>query len=231
MRKFYVKLGILLSIIAINNCYAQNNYNGDSVMMAPNWNPAKPMISTNGSFTKTQYAYEYYKENQLTSCPVGYTGDMGTQYISAQRLITKILNGSTPVQTIIGPWETLDNDCFKRETRTVDCPAGYSGSITQTRPVSSNGDSLEWTETASTCVYNPPPPSPPACVPVYILEWGSDVCTSSKGPTIYQAWHRTLFIDTGVPINDWFWSYGQEPLPAGYSCSAPQPTGNYSVGC
>lgn len=176
-----------LLYLTLSSCFAQTRYNGDSVIEKMPFNESKPMVSSNGKIIKSNpYTYQYFVEKQFTNCPAGFTGQYGNQYASAERTVTITNDGPTVVSKAYGPWQATDEECAKTETQSLSCPAGYNGSITQTRLITTTGTAENWTTTSDTC----------APIPV--------VCTASN-------WQNTYACPTGYTGNITSTSYNVCP--------------------
>ena len=104
-------------------------------------------------------------DTQMLSCPAGQTGSItqtrsyacvGTNWIPGAFVTSANTCTSVP-PTCAGPQPPPD-------TQTLSCPAGQTGSVTQTRTYSCVGST--WTPgpfatTSNTCTTPPPPPPPP----------------------------------------------------------------------
>lgn len=155
-----IRLNILILALFLSNSVLAKT-SGDSVMMPRNtFSMAKIVSSSSTSKVENKYKYIYEIEEKLTNCPSGFKGSKGSQYISAQRNITKVYSSNQLINSIEGAWQNTDEECAKTETQSLSCGSGYTGSIQQERTVSSNGSASVWNDVSNTCVAIPPPPPP-----------------------------------------------------------------------
>lgn len=115
------------------------------------------------------------KQITYGTCPSGMTFNGSSQYPVSEITVTNyVLNGKV-VGTKVSPPVYYNNDCSKTEYQTLSCPAGYSGSIRQSRSVAgSEGDYQysAWSTISNTCTPPPPPPPPPPpSDPCYSTRW------------------------------------------------------------
>lgn len=160
----YLIFGFLLSLLSISNAQAQA-FNCDSTCLGSQLSTMAPQINTvtnqkaqtvYGSNTVAMPATTSTSSTKVTygTCPAGFTYYGDTQYpISQQTTITYYMNGQVTGTKVMPP-QDLDNDCQKVEYQTLQCQAGYTGSITQSRIVSTGTGGYEyqaWSTVSNTC--------------------------------------------------------------------------------
>lgn len=158
MNKFIFSLILLLSL---GNSPAFAQLHGDSVMTPTN-NPSSSNVSnTSGNFFQPSVTSSNQNEVQYGTCPAGFLYAGGTQFPLQMRTVTTYYLGSQLAGQSASPWYDTDASCSTTQYQSIACPAGYNGTQSQSRLVStSNGyyDYGAWTTYSSNCVYVPPPP-------------------------------------------------------------------------
>ena len=88
-------------------------------------------------------------------CPAGFTYKGSTIYPASQQVtVTYYMNGQVTGTKTMPPQDT-DADCTATQYQSLQCPAGQTGSITQSRQVSTDNGGYAygpWTTTSNTCV-------------------------------------------------------------------------------
>jgi len=100
--------------------------------------------TTSTSSTKVTYG----------TCPAGFTYFGDTQYPKSQQTTITYYVGGQATGTKVMPSQDLDNDCTKVEYQSLQCPAGQTGTITQSRTVSTGDTGYEyqaWYTVSNTC--------------------------------------------------------------------------------
>lgn len=138
--------------------------------------PAAPPIGTN------------VKNVVYGTCPAGFLYNGSTIYpVSETVTTTYTVNGQVVGKKTSEPLY-YDNDCTKTERQTLSCPAGYSGSISQSRKVSTDDATGyaygPWTTTSNTCTPPPPPPPAPSCYTQYVCGVPSSLYETINGKLV-----------------------------------------------
>lgn len=138
--------------------------------------PAAPPVGTN------------VKNVVYGTCPAGFLYNGSTIYpVSETVTTTYTVNGQVVGKKTSEPLY-YDNDCTKTEKQTLSCPAGYSGSISQSRKVSTDDVTGyaygPWTTTSNTCT---PPPPPPPPVPVCSTSRSCEIRDNATGECLVTA--------------------------------------------
>lgn len=156
-----IKLGVLLGLLAVT-AYAQEMncdstcFGGQlSVQAAPV--PKAQTVTTHNVIQMSPTVANRSTKTNYASCPAGFNYYGSSQYPKSETTtITYTRNGQV-VGTQVMPEKDLDSDCTAVQYQTLQCPTGQTGSITQTRNVTTGDNGYEygsWTTTNNSCVAN-----------------------------------------------------------------------------
>lgn len=164
MKKLFIYALLLFSTIGVKNFAQAQSMNCDSSCFGS-------MASTiPAQINGIQKAQTVYGSNTLSmapttstqtvkytyaQCPAGFTYQGSTLYPTSQIVTITYWQNGQATGTKDMPPQDLDNDCTATEYQTLQCPAGQTGSILQSRQVATDNSGYTygaWTTTSNSCV-------------------------------------------------------------------------------